>query len=225
MVFRDRAEAGRMLAERLSVPDPDNTVVIALPRGGLPVAAEIADRYGLPLDVALVRKVGVPHQPELALAAVSDGAEMTLVVNEDVAQTLRIGRPEVEALARRELPELARRRKLYCGDRPALSLRGKTVIVVDDGVATGATARLALRIIRNSGAREIVLALPVAPPDSLEELEREADRVVCLETPRHFMSVGSYYRDFHQVRDDEAVRILDDARHRRDAHPSPGEGK
>ena len=216
MVFRDRAEAGQMLAERLSVADPGNTIVIALPRGGLPVAAEIAVRHGLPLDVALVRKVGVPRQPELALAAVSDGEEMTLVVNEDVASGLRMERSEIEALARRELPELARRRKLYCGDRPALPLEGRTAIVVDDGVATGATARLALRLIRRRGARRIVLALPVAPPETLADLGLEADQVVCLETPRHFISVGSYYRDFRQVSDGEVVRILADARARQE---------
>ena len=208
-----------MLAERLPVADPDNTIVVALPRGGLPVATEIAARHGLPLDVALVRKVGVPRQPELALAAVSDGEEMTLVVNEDVASGLRMKRDEIEVLARRELPELARRRKLYCGDRPALPVEGRTVIVVDDGVATGATARLALRLIRSRGARRIVLALPVAPPDTLTELAREADEVVCLETPRHFISVGSYYSDFHQVSDGEAVRILADARDRQGHSP------
>ena len=216
MVFRDRAEAGQMLAERLSVADPGNTIVIALPRGGLPVAAEIAVRHGLPLDVALVRKVGVPRQPELALAAVSDGEELALVVNEDVASGLRMERSEIEALARRELPELERRRKLYCGDRPALPVGGRTVIVVDDGVATGATARLALRLIRRRGARRIVLALPVAPPETLADLGLEADEVVCLEMPRHFISVGSYYRDFHQLGDGEAVRILADARARQE---------
>ena len=144
---------------------------------------------------------------------------MALVVNEDVASGLRMERSEIEALARRELPELARRRKLYCGDRPALPVEGRTVIVVDDGVATGATARLALRLIRRRGARRIVLALPVAPPETLADLGLEADEVVCLEMPRHFISVGSYYRDFHQVSDGEAVRILADARARQEHSP------
>lgn len=211
-IFRDRSEAGRLLAQALPALDRDNTVVIALPRGGLPVAAEIVRARGLALDIALVRKVGAPGQPELALAAVSNGEGMTLVVNEDVAAALRMDHAAIEALARRELPELARRRALYCGDRPALPVRGRTVVVVDDGVATGATARLALRILRKNGASRIILALPVAPRDSLETLKRDADEVICLETPAHFLSVGSYYRDFDQVSDAEAIRILNDAR-------------
>lgn len=207
-----------MLAKQLPPVDEANAVVIALPRGGLPVAMEIASALHLPLDIALVRKVGVPGQPELAVGAVSDGDHMQLTINRDVAGMTGLSDADVRALAEKELPELERRRAAYCGDRPPIPVTGKTAIVVDDGVATGATMRSALRLIRERGASEIILALPVAPKDTLEDLRHEADQVVCLSTPAPFFAVGAHYADFRQTTDGEVEQILAEASRAYEAH-------
>jgi putative phosphoribosyl transferase len=212
MPFTDRQDAGRQLANRLAMENHKDAVVIALPRGGLPVAAEIAKSLGLPLDIALVRKVGVPGQPELALGAVSLDGTMETTVNDDIVRVLRLSDAEVHALAQRELPELERRQRLYRGAAPAIPVSGKTIVLVDDGVATGATMRSAIRLLRKRGAARIVLALPVAPADALAELGGEADETICLATPDPFGAVGAHYADFRQVSDAEVARILDDAR-------------
>ena len=208
MRFRDRAEAGRLLLERLQDIDPANTVVIALPRGGLPVGAVIAEGLGVPLDVILVRKVGAPMQPELAVAAVTDGEEMQVTVNEDIKAELGLSDEEIEELARRQLPEIERRREAYYEGRKPTPLAGKTVIVVDDGVATGATVNSALRLIRRQKPRRLVLALPVAPADAVARLEQHADEVICLSTPVPFYAVGAHYADFSQVDDAEVIETL-----------------
>ncbi|GAB4354805.1 MAG: hypothetical protein Kow0026_13650 [Oricola sp.] len=208
MRFRDRAEAGRLLLERLADTETENTVVIALPRGGLPVAAEIAEGLGVPLDVILVRKVGAPMQPELAVGAVTDGEEMQVTINEDIKAELGLTDEEIEDLARRQLPEIERRRAAYYEGRKPTPLAGKTVIVVDDGVATGATVNSALRLIRKQKPARLVLALPVAPPDALARLEQHADEVVCLSTPAPFYAVGAHYADFSQVDDAEVIETL-----------------
>lgn len=208
MRFRDRAEAGRLLLDRLRDMKTGNAVVIALPRGGLPVGAVVAEGLGVPLDVILVRKVGAPMQPELAVAAVTDGEEMQITVNEDIKAELGLSDREIEELARRQLPEIERRRETYYQGHKPTPLAGRTVIVVDDGVATGATVRSALRLIRKQRPSRLVLALPVAPPDALAMLEREADEVVCLLTPSPFYAVGAHYADFSQVEDAEVIETL-----------------
>ena len=184
---------------------------MALPRGGVPVAAEIARFLQLPLDIALVRKVGVPGQPELAVAAVTASPQMQLTVNRELADILRLDDDAIRALARRELPELERRQKAYRGNCPPRDVAGRTVILVDDGVATGATARAAMRLLREAGAKRIILALPVAPAEASAELREDADEIICLETPKPFFAVGYHYREFEQVPDDEVSRILEEA--------------
>jgi len=215
MRFRDRAEAGRLLLERLQDTETENAVVIALPRGGLPVGAVVAEGLGVPLDVILVRKVGAPMQPELAVAAVTDGEDMQITVNEDIKAQLGLTDEEIEELARRQLPEIERRREAYYEGRKPTPLAGKTVIVVDDGVATGATVNSALRLIRKQKPGRLILALPVAPADTLARLEQHADEVICLSTPIPFYAVGSHYADFSQVEDAEVIETLRTSRRNR----------
>lgn len=211
MRFRDRSDAGRRLAERLSRVDTDNAVVIALPRGGVPVGAIVAEELGLPLDVILVRKVGAPLQPELAVGAVTDGDEMRLTVNKDIQAELGLSDEAIEDLAKRQLPEIERRRETYYKGRAPTPLSGKTVIVVDDGVATGATVNSALRLIRAQKPARLILALPVAPANTISRLEKHADEVVCLQSPSPFYAVGAHYADFSQVGDDVVIALLEKA--------------
>lgn len=207
-MFLDRAEAGRRLADALlkrADPDP---VVLALPRGGVPVAAEVARVLKAPLDLVMVRKIGVPHQPELAVGAVVNGDRPEIVVNDDVARFTGLTRAEVEAMAVPQLDEIRRRRALYLAGRAAVPLAGRTAIVVDDGVATGATMRAALRAVRRQGPALVVLAVPVASKEALAGLGEEADAVVCLEVPDPFFAVGVHYSHFGQTGDDEVVALL-----------------
>ncbi len=209
-LFKDRKDAGRRLAERLPPFDPATTVIAALPRGGVPVGAVIAETLGLPLEVLLIRKVGMPGRRELALGAVSDGNGdgMQVTVNDKIAAELGLTHNEVIALAKHELPEIERRRKLYFGDRPPVPLHHRTVIVVDDGMATGATARQALRLLKGRDVARIILAVPVAPPSTVAALSGHADEVICLMQPEPFFAVGSHYEDFEQLDDDEVVEIV-----------------
>lgn len=208
-MFADRQDAGSRLLERLPELDPEGTVVLALPRGGLPVADVIAKAIGAPLDIALVRKVGLPGHPELALAAVTDGEDPQITVNERVARSMGLTAADIRKLADRELPEIARRRTLYLRGRPPIPLAGKTVLVVDDGLATGATMLAALRVVRAAHASRIIVAVPVGPPDTLSRIERECDLVICLERPAGFQAVGQFYARFDQVSDDEVTAILE----------------
>ncbi len=208
MSFLDRADAGRQLARALASYKDRSPVVLALPRGGLPVAAEIARALGAPLDVVLVRKVGLPEQPELAMGAVVDGDEPIVVRNEDVIALGGVSEHEFKAVCAREFAEIERRRRRFVGNRRRAPIAGRTAIVTDDGVATGATARAALRAIRKRGPKTLVLAVPVAAHDTIEDLRGEVDAVVCLEAPRYFDAVGSFYSDFRQVSDDEVAAIL-----------------
>jgi len=212
MVFLDRADAGRQLAAALIAYKDQDVVVLALPRGGVPVAAEIASVLGAPLDVILVRKIGVPDQPELAMGAVVDGAEPTVIRNEDIIRLAGVAESEFEAACARELVEIERRRQRFAAGK-APDVSGRVAIVVDDGAATGATARAALQAMRKRGAKTLVLAVPVAAPQVMKTLRREADAVVCLQTPANFDAVGAFYRDFRQLRDEDVVAIL--ARHSR----------
>lgn len=207
-LFADRAEAGRRLAARLLEKHYPRPVVFALPRGGLPVAAEIARALDAPLDIALVRKIGHPLQPELAIGAIVDGETPELVINRDLEYVLDRFPEEIERIKRKALEELARRRVLYLKGRARPEVAGATAIVVDDGLATGATARAALRALRRKKPARLVLAVPVAPPDTVKALAAEADEIVCLEMPSEFYAVGQFYGDFRQLEDADVERYL-----------------
>jgi predicted phosphoribosyltransferase len=209
MPFLDRIDAGTRLAEALCGRKGEDAVVFALPRGGVPVAAVVAERLGAPLDLVLVRKIGVPYQPELAMGAVADGGAPTIVRNEDVIRLAEVSETMFDAVCARERAEIERRRTLYLGGRPRPDAAGKTAIVVDDGVATGATTRAALRAVKALGPKKLVLAVPVAPTDALDLLRSEADEIVCLEHYRNFGAIGFFYEDFRQVDDDEVIALLD----------------
>ncbi len=213
MIFADRRDAGRRLAARLGHLAAEQPVVLALPRGGVPVGFEVARALRAPLDVLLVRKIGAPFQPELAAGAVVDGAEPVIVRNEEVIRAYGIEEDWIEAEARRELVEIERRRARYLGDRPPTPLRGRSVILVDDGIATGTTVLAALRALARLGPRRRVLAVPVAPPDTLARLASEAEEIVALAQPEWMGAVGQFYRDFTQTSDEEVIRLLAEAAH------------
>jgi predicted phosphoribosyltransferase len=205
--FRDRREAGRLLAARLaSYARRPDVIVLALPRGGVPVAYEIARALGAPLDVYLVRKLGLPGREELAMGAVATGG--LRVLNDSVVRELRLPAPMIEAVTAREREELARRERLYRGDRPPPDLHGRTVILVDDGLATGSSMLVAIRAIRRQQPARIVVAVPVGAAESCAQLERDADEVVCAETPDPFYAVGLWYEDFSQTTDQEVRDLL-----------------
>lgn len=207
--FRDRNDAGQRLAEVLRARDLGEPLVYALPRGGVPVAAEIAAALGCPLDLVLVRKLGVPQQPELAFGAVVDGQNPETVLNKDIVQAARLSQAEINMVRERELAEIERRRRLYFKDQPPHNPRGRNVVVVDDGLATGATARVALHALRRAGAKRLILAVPLAPAETLEALRGEADEIVCLSTPRPFRGVGGSYAAFPQLTDTDVLGILE----------------
>ncbi|MBZ0141275.1 MAG: phosphoribosyltransferase [Pseudorhodoplanes sp.] len=209
MSFYNRSEAGRKLAAALARYRDERPVILALPRGGVPVAAEIARALDAPLDLVLVRKIGVPYQPELAMGAVVDGGHPIVVRNEDVMRIAGIAETEFNAACDRELGEIERRRLTYLGHRDRVDIAGRTAIVVDDGIATGATTRAALRGTRARNPKKLVLAVPVAPTDTLAELRSEADDIVCLEDHTTFGAIGFFYADFSQVNDREVINILE----------------
>ena len=213
--FRDREEAGRKLAAALGAYAGARPVVLALPRGGVPVGYEIARTLKAPLDVWVVRKVGVPWQPELGVGAVAEGDYVYL--SDEMIRQLGLSRDEIGAVVRARRREVAERVRRFRGEHPPVPLRGRTVIIVDDGIATGGTVRAAIRSIRARAPAEIVLAVPVAAPETVRALESEVERVVCLQTPTDLRAVGLWYVDFGQVSDDEVERLLDRAR-RPEAH-------
>ena len=222
-VFKDRKDAGHRLAEALERFKGQDPVVLALPRGGVPVGLEVARALGAPLDVLLVRKIGVPGQEELALGAIVDGEHPTFVLNENVAAMVGPSPAYVEAEKKRQLAEIERRKRLYRGDREAVDIRGRTVIVVDDGIATGATMKAALRGVRQAQPKRLVLAVPVAPREALAEFRNESDEVVCLETPEPFHAVGLHYADFGQTSDEDVVALLAAARGTNEADAKTGD--
>lgn len=209
--FHDRTDAGRQLAARLGkyAGRPD-VVVLALPRGGVPVAFEVASALGAPLDVLVVRKLGVPGQEELAMGAIASGG--TRAMNDDVLRTLVIDAATIERVAARARAELERREHAYRGDREPVAVEGRTVILVDDGIATGATVRAAVRALRQRHPARVVIATPVAAPESIALLRPEADEIVCLATPYPMLAIGIWYRDFGQTTDEEVVRLLERSR-------------
>jgi len=208
MPFADRVDAGRQLAKALARYKGQDVVVLALPRGGVPVAAQVAEALRAPLDLILVRKIGVPMQPELAMGAVVDGATPLVVRNEDVIQLANVDEDEFKSICDAELAEIERRRTLYLGDRKRVDVCGRVTIVVDDGIATGATTRAALRATRARMPKKLVLAVPVAPTEGLSDMQAEADEVVCLEDHQAFGAIGYYYSDFRQISDREVIDAL-----------------
>jgi predicted phosphoribosyltransferase len=205
--FRNRTDAGRQLAGKLApYTNRPDVLVLALPRGGVPVASEVARALGAPLDVFVVRKLGVPGHEELAMGAVATGG--LCVLNDEIVRGLDIPEREIAAVVDRELHELSRRERLYRGDHPPPDVGGRTVILVDDGLATGATMRAAVQALRQQQPARIVVAVPTASPDTREALKAAADDVICTMTPEPFFAVGHWYDDFTQTTDDEVARSL-----------------
>lgn len=210
MLFSDRTEAGRQLADRLmEYADRDDVIVLALPRGGVPVAYEVAKQLHAPLDVFLVRKLGLPDQKELAMGAIASGG--IRVLNEQVVNTLQVPEEDIEAVAEVEKRELERQERLYRGDRPPPDVHGKTVILVDDGLATGSSMRAAVTALRQNNLARIVVAVPVGASETCSEMQNEADEVVCARTPEPFYAVALWYGDFSQTSDDEVYYLLEQA--------------
>jgi putative phosphoribosyl transferase len=208
--FADRAEAGRELAASLrEYAGRDDVIVLALPRGGVPVAFEVAQELGAPLDVFVVRKLGLPEQPELAMGAIASGG--TRVLNEEVVRVAGVTQETIEDVTADERHELARRERLYRGERPPLAVEGRTVILVDDGLATGSSMRAAIAALRELQPSGIVAAVPVAPTETCTQLRAEADVVVCARTPEPFVAIGVWYERFPQTSDDEIRELLERA--------------
>ena len=207
----DRRSAGKALAQRLVNRELRDPVVLAMPRGGVPVGVEIAKALHAPLDLVLVRKIGVPYQPELAAAAVVDGAEPEIVVNDEVVRLAGITRDYIDEQAKEELLEIERRRHLYLEGRPRVPLENRTLILVDDGIATGASIRAAIAALRRKNPLRLILAVPVAPVDTVEILRPQVDEVVSLEMPEPFYAIGMHYEDFHQVPDEEVIQLMNEA--------------
>ncbi|HMA42659.1 MAG TPA: phosphoribosyltransferase family protein [Gemmatimonadales bacterium] len=218
-VFPDRSAAGRELAGALLPLGLEDPIVLALPRGGVPVGYEVAHLMGAPLDVLVVRKVGAPDQPELAIGAV--GAADVTVADEQTMALVGVGPEVFTALARAEQAEVTRRDRMFREGQPPLDLRGRHAILVDDGLATGATMQAAVEVARRLGAAQVIVAVPVGAPEACERLAQRADRVVCLFQPDAFVAVGYWYRDFAQTDDAEVIRLLRLARQERDAPATP----
>jgi len=210
-MFRDRSEAGRALAAKLGRYRTSKAVVLALPRGGVPVGLEIARTLKAPMDLLFVRKIGVPWQPELAAAAVTDAGGVQVVRNEDVIGAIEVPEDYIKAEAERQLGEIARRRGIYCKGRAMIGIGGRTVIVVDDGIATGTTVRAALRAVRAGRPAAVVLAVPVASPGSLALLASEVDDIECLEACSDFFAVGQFYHSFPPIPDEAVTAMMDEA--------------
>ncbi len=208
-MFRNRTDAGERLAPALQHLKGRHPVVLALPRGGVPIGAIVADALDAPLDLVLVRKIGAPGNPELAAGAVVDGTAPVTVLNQDVVDLMRISDSYLAEETDRQLKEIARRRQVYLGDRPRPQIEGRTVIVIDDGIATGATVRAALQAVRKANPDHLVLAVPVASPDVIASLRTLADETVCLETPEFLGAIGAYYLDFRQVSDNDVKDVLE----------------
>lgn len=209
MLFRNRTEAGRRLSAALKDFRDQNVIVLALPRGGVPVGFEVAQTLHVPLDVFVVRKLGVPGQTELAMGAIASGG--VRVLNRQVVRTLAISPQQIDAASAKETLELQRREKQYRGNRESMEVRGRTIILVDDGLATGSTMRAAVAALRQQWPKQIVVAVPVAARSTCAELRQEADEVICLYIPLKFFSVGQWYQNFPQTTDEEVRALLDEA--------------
>ncbi|MEM3437526.1 MAG: phosphoribosyltransferase [Nitrososphaerales archaeon] len=205
-MFKNRLEAGRILAEALLEYKNKNTIVLAIPRGGVVVAYEVAKALNAPLDLIIPRKIGAPDQPELAIGAITEDG--TTILNQNIIQNLKVSDEYIKAEVKRQIEEIKRRIKKYLGDKPRISIKGKIVILIDDGVATGATIRAAIASIRKREPALIVLAIPVGPKDTVRELRKYADKVICLITPEPFFAIGQFYENFDQISDEEVIQIL-----------------
>jgi putative phosphoribosyl transferase len=210
--FADRAAAGRQLAKRILALDLVDPIVLALPRGGVPVAFPVAKALAAPLDLVLVRKIGAPGHPEFGVGAVVDGADPQVILNEEIVRQLDVSPAYIAEQARRELAEIERRRSLYLGDRPPVAIGGRNVVVVDDGIATGGTVKAALRGIALARPSSLVLAVPVSPREVIGELKTQTDKIICLSMPEPFHAVGLHYNDFAQTSDEEVIALLNAAR-------------
>jgi putative phosphoribosyl transferase len=206
--FHDRSEAGQLLGRAVGerLRDRSDLIVLALPRGGVPVGYEVARALQVPLDVFIVRKLGVPGHEELAMGAIASGG--VRVINEDVLRHVPVSKNAIEAVSARELVELGRRERIYRGSKPPLDVGGRTVVVVDDGLATGSTMRAAVRALRQMHAEAIIVAVPVAAREACEDLRREVDDIICLRMPEPFEAVGLWYQDFTQTTDEEVHALL-----------------
>ena len=209
-IFKDRRDAGKQLAKELSdFKGQDDAIVLGLPRGGVPVAFEVAKALNLPLDVFIVRKLGVPGQPELAMGAIASGGIQ--VLNDSVVRRAGISESQIEDVAQQEKEELKQREKAYRGARPNIDLQGKTVLLVDDGLATGASMRAAISALREHNPDKIILAVPTAPTDTCQEFKPEVDQIICLRTPTPFWGVGGSYQNFSQTTNEEVRELLNKA--------------
>jgi len=211
-MFRDRQDAGEKLGTSLGPLQLQDPIVLALPRGGVPVGAEVAKILKAPLDLVIVRKVGAPGNPELAVAAIVDGDPPDVVLNREIVEAYALGNSALRVLIARERPELERRRAVYRGKGLPLSVAGKTVVIVDDGAATGTTMKVAIRALKRRSPRKIVVALPVAPPEVVDELAQEADLTICLNQPARFRALSYYYGNFPQLSDSEVLDVMASAR-------------
>lgn len=211
--FLNRTEAGKELAAALVRKDYKDPVILALPRGGVPVAIEVVRALRAPIDLVMVRKIGMPGQPELAVAAVVNGDHPQLAINEAFAEHAALSHDDIDRMAQIQLTEIQRRRALYLKGRGSIPVEGRTAIVIDDGIATGATMRASLKAVRLRKPAKLVLAVPVAASDTLEELSSEVDEVLSLLKPHRLIAVGAHYVDFDQTSDDDVVRLLDEADH------------
>jgi len=216
-IYGDRQEAGRLLAQELNKEHWDNPLILALPRGGVPVAVEVANALGEGLDVFVVRKIGAPWNPEYGIGALSETGALWL--NGDALAQLALSAEDMRSIIEHERQEITRRLKRYRGARPLPSPVGRTVILVDDGLATGGTALMAVRSLKDKGAKAVVVAVPVGSVDAVALLQQEAEQVICLETPRNFYAVGQWYREFNQVTDEEVIAYLDAVQASRSSHP------
>ena len=204
--FSDRAEAGKRLAEALADFAGKNAVVLAIPRGGVVVGYEIAKALGLPLDVIIPHKIGAPSQPELAIGAMTEDG--TIILDKELVELTSTSPDYIKEESQRQIIEIKRRLKFYRQNEPYPNLTGLDVIIVDDGIATGSTMKAALASVKNKGAKTVTVAVPVGPPSTISELERQADRVVCLYTPEYFQAIGQFYGDFSQTTDEEVIALL-----------------
>ena len=210
-MFNDRKDAGQQLADKLISERFDDPIVLALPRGGVPVAYEVAKTLNAPMDLILVKKIGIPSQPELAVGAVVEGNPPQLVINEDIKSLAGVGDGYIEVQKAKKLEEIARRRALYFADRPPPLIEGRDVILVDDGIATGATVKAAIKGLRAQNPKRLILAIPVAPHETIRELKGTVDKIICLDQPSPFAAIGIYFRDFHQLEDHEVISFLEKA--------------
>jgi len=208
-MFADREDAGRQLAAKLLRFKDKDPVVLALPRGGVPIGLEVAAALDAPMDLVLVRKIGTPGQPELAVGAVVDGDKPELVINEEVKGLAHVTGEYITQQKALQLEEIERRRKLWLGDRPRVALKGRTALVVDDGIATGATVRAALHAVRRARPARLVLAVPVAPPDTIASLHDDADEIICLATPDIFWALSMFYSSFPQLDDNDVSALME----------------